>query len=103
MKRGLKTGTPKRITDRPVSVDVANLDVKALLGLDEAPPLLLTAAQTAKLLNISVSVLAKSRMTGNLDGATALPRPVKIGSKSVRYRLCDILQWLDDLAGKQAV
>ena len=103
MKRGLKPNMAKKISDRPLSVDVATLDIKALLGLDEAPPLLLTASQTARLLNISISVLAKSRMCGVINGASPLPPYVKIGNKAVRYRLTDILQWLDDLSTKQAV
>lgn len=52
---------------------------------------LLTVAETAKRLGLSVSCLNKWRLTG------AGPRYIKAG-RSVRYRWSDVGQWLDEQA-----
>ena len=53
-----------------------------------ALPTLLTANQTAELLKLRPQTLAKWRMTGR-----HLP-VVRIGDRSVRYRLVDVLAYL---------
>ena len=101
--RGLKPGTAKKISDRPLSIDTGSLDIRALLQ-ELGCPLLLTPQQVSKLTNVSMSSLAKSRMNGVMPGTTNLPEAVTVGRghKSIRYRLVDILRWIEDLEGKQA-
>jgi excisionase family DNA binding protein len=54
--------------------------------------LLLTVEQAAQRLSLSVSYLNKARMQGGVG-----PRYIKIG-RSVRYRECDLAEWVESHA-----
>jgi predicted DNA-binding transcriptional regulator AlpA len=56
---------------------------------DAGPPALITAAQVARLLQISMRTLWRMRSGGQL------PAPVRVGS-AVRWRIEEITKWIAD-------
>jgi predicted DNA-binding transcriptional regulator AlpA len=65
-------------------------------------PALLTDVQLAKLINISPSALRKARCEGVVGSRTPLPPFVKIGGR-IRYRLSDVLRWVEQLEARGAI
>ena len=96
MARGIKNGSRKKISDRPVP------KVEAAKQPNDGGilPELLTVQQVSHIINVPVSTLNKSRMVGPLREQTPLPRHVKIG-KRVRYLRSEVFRWLSELETQQ--
>ena len=86
----------KRITKNPPEIDINNL------------PLLLTEAQAAKLMGVSISYLRKSRCEGAKKSVGMFSREgniydnpappfVRINKNTIRYRTADVLAWVNNL------
>ena len=58
-------------------------------GVANAPMLTVTARQLAIMLNVS------ERTIRMMDSTGTLPRPVRIGGRSVRWRVREIESWLE--------
>ena len=67
-----------------------DLRIDLLLGkIPEATGILIDTATTAKLLGIS------SRTLYRLNDEKATPEPVRIGGKIIRWRLAELLEWIE--------
>jgi predicted DNA-binding transcriptional regulator AlpA len=64
-------------------------------------PQLLTDMQVAALIGVSVSTLRKARM-GEARNGKLYPPFVKLG-RSVRYRLNDVVVWINGLQSKKVL
>ena len=62
--------------------------------MTEANQLLLNDKQAAPILGFQPATLKNSRHTGKLAGVDAPPYS-KLGKRTVRYRLKDLLKWLE--------
>ena len=62
-------------------------------------PLLLRDTDVAALINISPSSLRKMRSEGKSSGRSLLPQHVYVGVR-VRYRLSDLVTWIESLTGE---
>jgi hypothetical protein len=65
-------------------------------------PVLLTDTQLAKVINVSPSALRKARCEGVTGSRTPMPPFVKVGGR-VRYRLSDVLRWVDRLNAREVI
>jgi hypothetical protein len=65
-------------------------------------PALLTDEQLATVINISASALRKARCEGVTGSRTPLPPFVKVGGR-IRYRLSDVLLWVESLTPREAI
>jgi len=63
---------------------------------------LLTEKEAAKYLGYSSQALRTSRGVGKKLGGIEPPKHISIGSRTIRYRLIDLDQWIGDLAGSAA-
>lgn len=62
----------------------------------EAKPLLVDNVEAAKILSVSPETLIKSRSSGLLMGIVAPPH-VKLGTRSVRYKMSDLEGWVSSM------
>jgi predicted DNA-binding transcriptional regulator AlpA len=93
------TSAPAPVVEKPTGgVNVSNAerlkaaDLRTALLLGKVPDtagLLIDTRTTARLLSIS------SRTLKRMDELQVLPEPVRIGGKLVRWRLAEILAWMD--------
>ena len=83
-------------------VNKLNLDIDERLANIKEVPLLLSEAEAAKLLGVSVSFLRKGRMEGQIGQRTPPPPHVELGKRRL-YRADSLRVWLDSLAEKQAI
>lgn len=68
----------------------ADLRIALLLGkVPDTAGLMIGGKTTAKLLNVSVATLYR------LQAEEAIPQPVRIGKGTVRWRLAEIIAWID--------
>lgn len=51
--------------------------------------------EAAEYIGMSRSYLAQDRMNGSIPGRVPGPRHIKVGSRSVRYCIEDLDDWLD--------
>jgi hypothetical protein len=65
-------------------------------------PALLTDVQLSRIINISPSALRKARCEGVTGSRTPMPPFVKVGGR-IRYRLSDVLQWVEHLETREAI
>jgi predicted DNA-binding transcriptional regulator AlpA len=65
-------------------------------------PALLTDSQLAQVINISASALRKARCDGAVASRTPMPPFVRVGGR-VRYRLSDVLKWVEQLEAREAI
>ena len=65
-------------------------------------PALLTEMQLSQIINISPSALRKARCEGVTGSRTPLPLHVKIGGR-IRYRLSDVLKWIEQLDTREVI
>jgi len=73
-----------------LKLKAADLRKAVLLGkVPEATGVLIDTKVTAKLLNVSARTLYR------LDQVQAVPEPVRIAGKLTRWRLAEILEWID--------
>lgn len=56
---------------------------------------LLTETQAAKYIGMSRSFLRQGRMAGIRKNCTPAPHWIKIGSRSIRYLISDLNDWID--------
>jgi predicted DNA-binding transcriptional regulator AlpA len=56
---------------------------------------LLTEKQAAKYIGMSRSFLRQSRMDGNRNNRTPGPPWIQVGSRSIRYRVEDLDEWIE--------
>jgi hypothetical protein len=65
-------------------------------------PALLTDEQLSMVINVSASALRKARCEGVTGSRTPLPPFVKVGGR-IRYRLSDVLLWVESLTPREAI
>ncbi|MDR0616551.1 MAG: helix-turn-helix domain-containing protein [Synergistaceae bacterium] len=65
-------------------------------------PALLTEYQVAQIINVSVHALRKARCEGVTGSRTPMPPFVRVGGR-IRYRLSDVLAWVDALEAREAI
>jgi hypothetical protein len=65
-------------------------------------PALLTDSQLAQVINVSASALRKARCEGAVGSRTNMPPFVRIGGR-IRYKLVDVLRWVDQLESREAI
>lgn len=75
-------------TDAPAELDMSP-NISPPLDADR----LMTPKEAAKVLGTSISTLARKR-SGSVDGTPVLPF-LKMGKRTVRYRLSDVRSYLD--------
>ena len=65
-------------------------------------PILLKEDQAALIINVSVHALRKARCEGVSGSRTPMPPFVRVGGR-IRYRLSDVLAWVDALEAREAI
>ena len=64
--------------------------------------LLLTEAECADAIAMSRSFLRQARSNGVMPGRTTPPKHLKLNGRAVRYRVQDVLAWLEQQSNANA-